>query len=273
MLFNDLRIDPSQHPMALAVPPLTPKESLEKMVNIWFETFGVPALFMVPEDLGILSAMGFDSGIVLNIGAEWYYVSPIYEKHRNTSGLQTGDIGAKNIFQNLLRLMRRKNYHFGGGASDLDLAQHIVEEFCRISLDPENEIANLDQSKFTMPDGNTIDLGEEIILAPEILFDPAAIGKDCPSILESLTTVIDLYTQQIGEDPVVIVSGGATKLPGFVERIQSANPGIEIIGHEKRAYLDWIGVSYMVSAGLVQPIKKSEYLSMGSSIVHKYFGT
>jgi actin len=79
--YNELHVDPTEHPVLLTEIPLNPKANREKMIQIHFETFNVPSFYVENQPLLSLYSSGRTTGIVIEAGDDVIHVVPIHEGH------------------------------------------------------------------------------------------------------------------------------------------------------------------------------------------------
>jgi actin-related protein len=95
--YTDLRIDPSEHPVLLTEAPLNPRPNREKMAEIMFETFNVPALYVAMQAVLSLYASGRTTGCVIDIGDGVSHVVPIFEGFALSHVIQRIDLAGRDI--------------------------------------------------------------------------------------------------------------------------------------------------------------------------------
>jgi actin len=77
--YHELRRAPEEHPFMLCDTPLNPRTSRERMTQMAFETFNMPAFYLGNSSLLSLYASGRTNGIVVTSGDGATNCVPIWE--------------------------------------------------------------------------------------------------------------------------------------------------------------------------------------------------
>merc|ERR1712161_24751 len=239
--YNELRVAPEEHPVLLTEAPLNPKANRERMTQIMFETFNVPAMYVGIQAVLSLYASGRTTGIVMDSGDGVSHTVPIYEGYA--------------LPHAILRL-------------DLDTEMKEATE----SSDKEKT--------YELPDGNIITVGSERFRCPEVMFQPSFIGKEAAGIHDTTFASIMKTDVDIRKDLYanVVLSGGTTMFAGIGERMTKeltalapSTMKIKVVAPPERKYSVWIGGSILSSLSTFQQmwISKGEYDESGPTIVHR----
>ncbi|MHC1590705.1 MAG: actin, cytoplasmic 2 [Candidatus Helarchaeales archaeon] len=284
--YTDLRLDPTVHPVLLTEPPLNPRPNREKMCEIMFDEFHVPGLYVSMQAVLSLYASGRTTGLVCDSGTGVTHVVPIYEGFALTHAITRLDLAGRDITEYLMRLLRQRGYSLTTSA-EKEIVRDIKERLCYVALDPEKELKLAEkvsgmEKSYMLPDGATITVGVERFLAPEVMFNPSAVGKESPPIDEVIFEAVSKCDIDLRRDLYanIVLSGGSTMFPGLKERLTREiselipqNVEVKIIAPPERMYSVWIGGSILASLKTFQKmwVTRKEYNEIGPGVIHRCF--
>ena len=95
--YNELRVKPENHPILLSEPVLNPKYNCKKMIEIMFEKFMVPSMFISVDSVLSLVSYGRTTGFVLDSGYQSTRLTPVYECHAVPHAYGEMHVGGKTV--------------------------------------------------------------------------------------------------------------------------------------------------------------------------------
>lgn len=285
--YEVLRISPKEHPVLLTESPFNPTSNRERMAEIMFEKYELPAAYF--SDPGSLTtyASGRTTGCMFNCGDGVSTVTPLYEGHLLHKGAIRVDLGGRDVTQNLATNLKANPWCSSlPDSAEMEIVRDIKEKLGYVALDfalesklsQNNSILGKD---FRLPDGNVIVIGDERFRSPELLFQPSLVGMDTggvhAKIFESIMSCdIDTRSDLFNN---ITITGGATLMHGFSARLTKeltaltpSNLRAKVVSRPERIYSVWIGGSILASLSTFQQmwISKSKYDEHGPTIFSRF---
>lgn len=87
------------------------------------------------------------------------------------------DFGGKNVTEYLQTLLKRCGHNFDT-TSEFEIVRKIKEETCYVQPYSSSTDGKINENKYFLPDGNSVIIRDEKVLAPEILFNPLMVGLE-----------------------------------------------------------------------------------------------
>jgi len=282
-------VDPSQHPVLITQPILAPRFARERMSEILFEQFNVPAIHLAWAP--IAAAYGADclTGLCLDIGESCTQIVPIFEgtilehamkRVAHLSGAHMTALLSDSLDARAVKFFpgeppAAKGYEdFFRQFQSTCIMRNIKENFARVSMDYMAELDNKDIVKEFTPNvpgaqSYTVKVGQEALDCGELFFAPKRILDDQDP---SIVALPELVQQVVDSCPVdiragllknIMLSGGPSEMKGLIPRLEYEikqlykgtsvlAKSVEIKAVDDRQYRVWIGGAELARLGMGQ---------------------
>jgi len=283
--FTMRSIDPHLHPLLVTAQSLVGKSQKEKLIEILFEKFEVPATYLSNAAMCALYSLGKTTGVVVDCGELLTTVTPVYEGFVLLKGVSRTTFGGRDLVDYLIKILAEKPSNITIPLNQRESAREIKERFGRMSFDYKADLnAPTGEKEYTFPDGKqTIKIGNQQFRCSEPIFQPSLLGDEHKAdhplhqliysgIMKcAINTRKELYENVFG-------IGGTSMFPMFEERLtkelKSVVPptiNLKVKSPPERKYSVWSGSSILGTLGALQKmwIQKEHYDETGADVVHK----
>ena len=253
IFFKELMASPDDHPLLLLDAPGTPRADRERIVEILFETFNVPAIVLANQACASLFASGRSTGVVVDSGHSASHVVPIWEGYSLGHYSEKVNFGGADVTSYLTRLLREKGLPFSSH-EDMRIVEDMKHQLCYACMDYQAELKNTVVSRsfdrdYVLPDGSSVRLVDDRFKCTEALFQPSMMDIANTRGLHAVTTDCVLRCDPMTRSEFfsnILLSGGNTLFPGFAERLNKevkalSSAKVQTVATPERRFSSWIG--------------------------------
>ena len=108
---------------------MTPRANRQRMVQIMFETFNVPAMYVVIWAVLSLYASGLTTGVVMDTRFV-SHTMPIYEGYALPHAILRLDVRGPELTQYMMMLINTEGGYSFTGSEDREIVNDVKEKLC-----------------------------------------------------------------------------------------------------------------------------------------------
>ena len=271
-----------EHPLLITEPLNNKYSNSENISQILFEKMNIPAIIFAKQPLLSLISTGYSTGIVLESGSDITQSCVSYEGYLIENSCLRFDYGGKDVSNTLNILLKQRNsdINYINFFDDIKVLNDIKEKQCYIkTLKDDNEDFVSVHSEYILPDGSKLNLQDEKILAPEILFNNKLIFQEYFPFHEMVINSIDKCDVNIKGKlyKTIVMSGGNTKFKGIEEKMKTnlsylipRGVDIKLRMQENPELNCWNGGNIVASLSTFNKmlVYKKEWEECGKNIIH-----
>ena len=281
---NELRVSSENQACLVTETPLNPKADREKTTEIFFEKFGVPALYIGNQGALSVYTSGVLSGLVLESGEAVTHAIPVYQGFALPHATLKLNLGGMDLTEYLSQLMELRYHTTYRSLAQRDMLTDLKETLCYVAIDYRQEYALSNQessleANYRLPDDTVITVGKERFKCGEALFQPAMMGRRTEGLHELVFSAV--MKTAVDVRPIllksVVLAGGNTLFRGFDERLSKelgfvTTEEVHVVAKPERKFSVWIGGSILSSLSTFQQmwIPRSDFDEYGPTVVHRY---
>ena len=287
-IFSKLGINSQEikeHPVLVTEPLLNPNTNRENIAYSLFENLGVPALFFASQPILSLFSTSSTSGTVLESGDGVTQSCVVYEGYSIPCSYERYNYGGGDVTEYLKNLLKKRGYHFYN-SSEFRLVNEIKETSCfcfsnnaKNDINESKKALNKNTINYYLPDGSNIAIGDERLLATEILFNPEYVGKEYLSFPDMIYNSIDKVDSHLMQKCYenILLSGGNTAFNGLSEQLNSElkikvtkNMKINFNKPKEPKFCCWMGGNIISTLEIFKKmwVTKKDWNEQGNKIIH-----
>lgn len=280
-----LRKAPEESLVFLSEPFHRPMVQKEKMMDLMFEELNVQGTYVAPS--GLLSSVYCaikDTGLVVEIGDGVTQVVPVIDGKVQLHLVVTENIGGYDITTHFINQLNKRGLGFDSSVHYL--IADALKPNCYVSQDFTSELTEFKtkpydkQRRVAMPDGNFIDLEDELITAPEVLFKPELAHLSTRSIVKLIEACLnrcDASSRPSLLGNICITGGVSACTLGLGTRLENElkqlYPSVPVIVLEKGRFAAWSGGAMMARrlSTTDRWVTRPQYQEVGHQIARMMF--
>jgi len=281
---NCLRQESSSAGVHLTEAPKNPTVNREKMAQIFFESFEVPAFYVSVQAVMALYASSRTDGLVYDSGDGVSHIVPVYQGFCINHAIKRMNLAGRELTKYFADILNESNISLTSTA-EFDIVKEMKEAKCYVAQDFDEEMTafaadNTKDVTYELPDGQNVTFGNQQIRCPEALFNPKVIGKEyagAHKMIQECISSCDIDTRRFMYENIIL-SGGSTMFGGMKDRMVKSvqdlcnpNVSVKVTAANDRKYAVWTGAAVLSGLSTFESmfITSDEWAEHGSAIVHR----